>query len=313
MPYGTRFVGIDVSKSSLDVCILPDRHFFSFDNSPSGHEALLAALQRHDVIGRIVLEPTGSYERQLVRCLLQAKLPVSKVNALRIRHFAKALGTLAKTDKIDALVLADYAQRMTPRLLQEPSEQKQKLADLVVRRRQLVHMIVQEKNRLEKQDNPARAWIEESLVFLQQQKHQVEHEMQACITASSELQEVVDVLTSLKGIGFLTACVVIAELPEIGWLENGQIAKLVGVAPLNRDSGLSQGKRAIAGGRKDLRNTLYFAALPAIRFDPVLKAFYQRLKEKGKPGKVAIVAVVRKMVTILNARMRDHYAMVLDS
>ncbi|MBD3661544.1 MAG: IS110 family transposase [Arenibacter algicola] len=174
-------------------------------------------------------------------------------------------------------------------------------------------MIVQEKNRLEKQDNPARSWIEDSLAFLQHQKHQVEQEMETCVRASSELQEAVDVLTSLKGVGFLTACVVLAELPEIGWLENGQIAKLVGVAPLNRDSGRSQGKRMIAGGRKDLRNTLYFAALPAIRFDPILRAFYDRLRERGKPGKVAVVAVVRKMVTILNARMRDHYALQLDS
>lgn len=243
---------------------------------------------------------------------MEAGLPVSKVNALRIRHFAKASGMMAKTDRIDALVLADYAQRMAPRLLYEPSEHKRILADLVVRRRQLVHMIVQEKNRLEKQDNPARRWIEESIAFLQSQKQQVELEMQACISASPELQESVNVLTSVKGIGVLTACVVLAELPEIGWLENGQIAKLVGVAPLNRDSGRSQGKRMIAGGRKNLRNALYFAALPAIRFDPVLRAFYERLRERGKPGKVAVVAVVRKMVTILNARMRDHYALQLD-
>ncbi|WP_288348910.1 transposase [uncultured Thalassospira sp.] len=312
MSYTTRFIGIDVSKSALDVCVLPDRHNLRFANTEPGIADLIARIRTYPGLERIVLEPTGGYERMLVRALQAAQLPVSKVNALLVRHFAKASGTLSKTDRIDAFVLADYGQRMSPRLMIKTDDARHELTDLVARRRQLTHMLIQEKNRLEKPDNPARTLIEQSISFLKHQKQEVENLMRQCIDASPVLTAILQVLLSQKGVGFVTACVLIAELPEIGLLEKGQIAKLVGVAPINRDSGMFQGKRMIGGGRREVRNALYYAALPAIRFDPGLRDFYKRLTENGKPSKVAVIAVVRKMVTILNARMRDHYALILD-
>ncbi|PVE52239.1 transposase, partial [Rhizobium rhizogenes] len=161
-------------------------------------------------------------------------------------------------------------------------------------------------------EDRAKAWIEETLDFLMRQRQSVVDAMEACLRSDKDLADKAQVLTSLKGIGLKTACFLIAWLPELGLLDKGQIAKLVGVAPVNRDSGLMRGKRMIAGGRKPVRDALYVAALPAIRFDPAMKAVFDRLKAKGKPGKVALVAVMRRMIIILNARMRDYRATVLD-
>jgi transposase len=196
-----------------------------------------------------------------------------------------------------------------------PSQQLA-LEQLVLRYRQLAHMIVQEKNRREKLDHTVegrtRSWIELTLRFLLEQRQAVIDEMTACLKADPDLGKKAEVLMSLKGIGLRTACFLLAGLPELGLLDKAQIAKLVGVAPLNRDSGAMRGKRMITGGRRPVRDALYVAALPAIRFDPVIKAFYTNLRERGKPGKVAVVAVIRKMLIILNARMRDHHQTVLD-
>ncbi|MGP3713598.1 transposase, partial [Brucella sp. RRSP16] len=181
------------------------------------------------------------------------------------------------------------------------------------RYRQLSHMIVQEKNRREKASGQTKDWVEESLNFLLDQRQTVVDAMTACLKADADLGRKAEVLMSLKGIGLRTACFILADLPELGLMDKGKVAKLVGVAPLNRDSGLMRGKRMIAGGRRQLRDALYVAALPAIRFDPDMKAFFQRLKQKGKPSKVALVAVIRKMIIILNARIRDANATVLDT
>nr|WP_234910919.1 transposase [Rhizobium skierniewicense] len=248
--------------------------------------------------------------------MLAAHLPVARVNAKQIRQFARACGQLSKTDRIDAFVLADYAKRTETQVLTPSSPAQIALVDLVSRYKQVSHMIVQEKNRREKLHNRGesrtRAWIEETLAFLLQQRQSVVDAMEACLRSDKDLADKAQVLTSLKGIGMRTACVLIAGLPELGLLDKGQIAKLVGVAPMNRDSGLMRGKRMIAGGRKPVRDALYIAALPAIRFDPNMKAIFDRLKAKGKPGKVALVAVMRRMIIILNARMRDYRATVLD-
>ena len=213
-------------------------------------------------------------------------------------------------------MLADYGRRMESKVLAPSSPEQTMLVDLVSRYRQLSHMIVQEKNRREKltrnADGRTRAWIEETLRFLIEQRQSVVEAMTDCLKADAALESKAAVLMSLKGIGLRTACFLIAGLPELGLLDKGQIAKLVGVAPLNRDSGLMRGKRMIAGGRRPVRDALYVAALPAIRFDPDMKALFQRLKAKGKPGKVALVAVMRKMIVILNARMRDHRETLLD-
>ncbi|MCV6547949.1 MAG: IS110 family transposase [Cohaesibacter sp.] len=306
MTYTSRFVGLDISKSSFDICLLPDCVSASFANSPKGIVDCLALLHSFEGIERLVLEPTGGYERLVVDTFLAAALPVAKVNAKQVRQFARACGQLSKTDSIDAFILADYGRRMETRLLKAKSPRQEQLADLVTRYRQLSHMIVQEKNRREKVRNSARDWIEKSLTFLLEQRKQVIKAMEACLASDKELKQQADILMSLKGIGMRTACFLLADLPELGELNKAQGAKLVGVAPLNRDSGLMRGKRMIAGGRKQIRDALYVAALPAIRFDPNMKAFYEKLRERGKPGKVALVAVIRKMIIILNARMREY-------
>lgn len=308
----TRFVGIDISKSSFDVCVLPDDRSASFANSPEGIADFLVFIERFPGIERLVLEPTGGYERHVVAALQAARLPVARGNAKQIRQFAKACGQLFKTDKIDAFILADYARRMETRLVPQRSSQEGVLVDLVSRYRQLSHMIVPEKNRREKQNETLKDWIEEMLHVLLEQRQAVVEAMEACLKADPKLARKADILMSLKGIGMRTACFILSDLPELGRIGKGQIAKLVSVAPLNRDSGLMRGKRMIAGGRQPVRDALYVAALPAIRFDPAMKAFFMHLKQKGKPGKVALVAVMRKMIIILNAKMRDAYATVLD-
>ncbi len=313
MSYTSRFVGIDISKSSLDVCVLPDGQTATYQNTTAGIASFLAFLATVDDIRRLVLEPTGGYERLVVTALQTERLPVAKVNAKQIRQFARACGQLSKTDRIDAFILADYARRMETRILPQRSSQERALADFVSRYRQLSHMIVQEKNRREKLTGRTKAWIEESLRFLLDQRQAVVDEMIACLKADAELSWKAEVLMSLKGIGLRTACFILADLPELGHIDKGQIAKLVGVAPLNRDSGLMRGERMITGGRRHLRDALYVAALPAIRFDPHMKAFFTRLKQQEKPGKVALVAVMRKMIIILNAKMRDANATVLDA
>lgn len=239
-------------------------------------------------------------------------MPIAKVNAKQIRQFARACDQLSKTDKIDAFVLADYGWRMKTRIMLQRSPQQTILGDLVLRYKQLSHMIVQEKNRKEKQNTTLNDWIEAMLQSLLTQRQAVVDAMAACLKAAPELTRKADILMSFKGGGLRTACFLLAGLPELGLLDKGQIAKLVRVAPLNRDSGLMRGKRMIAGGRRHVRDALYVAALPAIRFDPDMKAFFQRLKQQGKPGKVALVAVMRKMIIILNARIRDANATVLD-
>lgn len=304
MPYANRFVGIDISKSSFDVCVLPDEEHATFANTDEGIGAFLALLGRFKGIERLILEPTGGYERAVEASLLAARMPVAKINAKQVRQFARACGQLSKTDRIDAFILADYGRRLETRLLDPRSPAQSLLKELVQRYRQLAHMIVQEKNRREKLTGKTKVLIEESLRFLSDQRHAVTEDMQLCIKSDPDLAKKAEVLMSLKGIGLKTACFLLADLPELGTLTKGQIAKLVGVAPLNRDSGLMRGKRMISGGRRQIRDALYIAALPAIRFDPTMKGFYTRLKTNGKPSKVALVAVMRKMIIILNARLR---------
>ncbi|WP_205927206.1 IS110 family transposase [Rhizobium sp. P32RR-XVIII] len=312
MTYTSRFIGIDISKSAFDICLLPDQASLTFANTAEGIADFLAFLAPVAGIERLILEPTGGYERRVVEALHAASLPVAKVNAKQIRQFARACGQLSKTDRIDAFVLADYGRRMETRILPPQSGQQAILADLVLRYRQLSHMIVQEKNRREKLSGKTRDWIEETLRFLLDQRQAIVEEMTACLKADQQLGKKAEVLMSLKGIGLRTACFLLAGLPELGLMDKAKIAKLVGVAPLNRDSGLMRGKRMIAGGRKPVRDALYIAALPAIRFDPTIKAFYTSLRNRRKPGKVAVIAAVRKMLIILNARMRDHAATGLD-
>lgn len=251
MPYASRFVGIDISKSTFDVCVLPDEQRISFANTEDGIDAFLTFLCRFKSIERLILEPTGGYERAVEAALLAVALPVAKVNAKQVRQFARACGQLSKTDRIDAFILADYGRRLETRLLAPGSAAQTLLKELVQRYRQLSHMIVQEKNRREKQSGKTKAWIEESLRFLINQRQAVIDDMELCVRSDLALAQRADVLLSLKGVGLRTACFLLADLPELGSLSKGQVAKLVGVAPLNRDSGLMRGKRMIAGGEDD--------------------------------------------------------------
>lgn len=316
MFYTSRFVGIDISKSSFDIWILPDNRSASFPNTTAGIARFISVVASLDKLERCLLEPTGGYEHRVLEALLSAGIPVARVNARQVRQFAGACGQLSKTDRIDAYILADYGRRMETKLVSPASAAQAVLVELVARYRQLSHMIVQEKNRREKLGNKAAArtqeWIEESLKFLENQRQIVVSEMTRCLEEDVTLSQKAAVVMQIKGIGLRTACVLLAGLPELGSMDKGQIAKLVGVAPLNRDSGQMRGKRMISGGRKPVRDALYMAALPAIRFEPDIKTFYAKLRANGKPGKVALVAVMRKLIIILNARMRNHAATVLD-
>lgn len=253
MTHASRFIGIDISKSSFDICILPDRQVASFANTAEGICTFIALMADLVGIERLVVEPTGGYERGVVDALLAARLPVAKVNAQQVRQFARACGQLSKTDRIDAFVLANYGRRMESKVLAPSSPGQTMLVDLASRYRQLTHMIAQEKNRGEKlahdADGRTRAWIEETLRFLIEQRQAAVEAMMACLKADTVLKSKADGLMSLKGIGLRTACFLIAGLPELGHIDKGQVAKLVGVAPINRDSGLMRGKRMIAGGR----------------------------------------------------------------
>lgn len=309
MTHDNTFIGIDVSKNHLDICILPLNKTKRYPNTSPGIKALLLDFVDLPSIQRIVLEPTGGYEEAVLNALAGADFPVSKINASQIRAFARASGQLAKTDKIDAHVLAEYGQKMKCRLYVPLPDSVKPLKKLVLRRKQLIHMIVEEKNRLKKEmDQMCLKLIRKTLKFLIAQKESIEKQMLSHVQKDKALSSAKDVLTSLKGIGDVTAIILMTDLPELGKVEKGQIAKLVGLAPLNRDSGLMRGKSKVYGGRDFVRDSLYLAALPAIRFDPALKAFFLRLKNNGKPGKLAVIAVAHKMLSILNARMKEFYA-----
>ncbi len=298
------YIGIDVAKNHLDVCILPLKKTKRFKNNELGILSLIEFIGDNKKIERIILEPTGGYEELVLETLADKGYKISMVNASQIRAFARANGILAKTDKIDARVLADYGMKLPSRLyIPLPTELK-RLKKYVTRRRQVLHMIVEEKNRLKKeQDNEMIEQIKETLEFLITQKEILEQRIIKEIEQTEKLKQMKEILTGLKGIGDITAAILMTEVPELGKLGNNQIAKLIGVAPLNRESGMMRGKSKIYGGRGYVRDSLYIAALPAIRFEPKLRDFYLRLKNNGKPGKLAVIAVVRKMITILNARL----------
>ena len=302
-------IGIDVAKNHLDVCILPSGKTKRFKNNELGIISLIEFIGDKEQIERIILEPTGGYEELVLELLSEKNYKISLVNAAQIRAFAKANGILAKTDKIDAKVLADYGAKIPSRLYVPLSLPLKQLRKYVQRRRQLLHMIVEEKNRLKKErDGEMIILIKETLEYLNKQKDILEQRIIEKIETDEQLKSIKEVLVTMKGIGCVTAAVLMCEVPELGKLSHNQIAKLIGVAPLNRESGMMRGKSKIYGGRGYVRDSLYLAALPAIRFEPILRDFYLRLKNNGKPGKLAVIAVVHKMIIILNARLRDFYA-----
>jgi transposase len=297
-------VGIDVSKEHLDTAIRPEGLRFKFANNDAGITELIKRMRKLRP-ERIVLEPTGGYEAALVHALAAAELPVVVINARQIRHFAQATGHLAKTDTIDADVLAHYGEAIRPEIRALKDEPLRALEAHVNRRRQLVDMRAAEQKRKQQAPMVVHASIETVIEFLDKQINEVDGDIDQLIRSSPLWHEGTDVLQSVPGVGKVTASTLLALLPELGKLQRKQISALVGVAPLNRDSGRSTGARKIWGGRAPVRAVLYMAATVASRFNPVIRSLRERLEAKGKPAKVALVACMRKLLTILNAMMRD--------
>ncbi len=299
------FVGIDVSKARLDVALRPSGEAFTVPHAPEGIAALVARLQACRPT-LIVLEATGGLEQPLVVALAAAPLPVVVVNARQVRDFARATGRLAKTDTLDARILAHFAEAVQPQVRPLPDPAQQALAALVARRTQLVEMIVAERNRLARaRDAAVRADIATHLAFLEDRRGRVERELGQVVQAHSALRLRFDLLVSVPGVGPVVALTLLSALPELGTLPRRPLSALVGVAPLNRDSGQGHGPRGIWGGRATVRRVLYVAALVGSRHNPVLRRFYLRLRAAGKPAKVALVACMRKLVILLNAILRS--------
>jgi len=294
------FVGIDVSKARLDVAVRPWGQSESVTNDEAGIKSLVKRLGEIQP-ALIVLEATGGVERQLTRALVNAELPVVVINPRQVRDFAKATGQLAKTDSIDALVLARFAEAVRPALRPLPDEVTLELRGLIARRRQLTEMIVAERNRLGGASKTVRKRIDAHVRWLEAELQRADGDLDQSIRQSPIWQEKEDLLRSIPGIGPVISRTLLAELPELGGLNRKQIASLVGIAPLNRDSGTLRGRRAIWGGRASVRAALYMAALVASRRNSVISVFYKRLRTAGKAPKVALVACMRKLLTIINS------------
>jgi len=298
------FIGIDVCKARLDLARHDGGRPHSLPNTPDGRADLVELLAGWRPT-LVVLEATGGYERDTVLALQEAGIAVAVANPRQVRDFARAGGRLAKTDALDAALLARFGQLMRPPPAPVVPPAERALAALVARRRQLVDMGVQERNRLEQAHGAVRQGIVRHLALLEEELDAVERAIAATVRASAALAARAALLESVKGVGARTAAVLLAELPELGQVDRKQIAALAGVAPMNRDSGSRRGAQHIAGGRLGVRCALYMAALVAVRHNPGLRDYYKRLRAAGKPAKVALVAVMHKLVLILNAIIRD--------
>lgn len=298
------WIGIDVAKDRLDVAV-HEGAVWHTSNDEAGIEALLRQL---GALGTplVVLEATGGYERVVTAALAAAGIPVAVVNPRQVRDFARATGVLAKTDELDAKVLARFAATVQPEPRGLADVQAQELRDLVARRRQVVGMLTAEKNRLRQATRVVRSRIKAHIAFLEADLDQSNRDLDVLLHSLPLWREREDLLRSVPGIGPVASATLVASLPELGQLSRKQIAALVGLAPLNRDSGRRRGHRIVWGGRAEVRSTLYMATLVATRHNPVLRAVYRRLVEAGKPKKVALVACMRKLLVILNAMVRHH-------
>jgi transposase len=298
------YVGIDVSKAALDVAQRPAQRAERYPNDAAGIAELVGRLHllRPQLV---VLEATGGLERLVVAALALANLPVAVVNPRQVREFARAAGHLAKTDALDAAVLAHFAQALRPTPRPLPDAQQQALAALVERRQQLVGMLTAEKNRLRQALPAVRVKVAAHIAWLEQALQELDGELDQTLRASPLWRARDQLLRSVPGVGPTVSLTVLAHLPELGQGSGKQLATLVGLAPLNRDSGTWRGTRAIWGGRRQVRAALYMAALVGVRYNPVLRTFYERLLARGKPKKVALTACMHKLLTILHAVLRD--------
>jgi transposase len=297
------FVGIDISKTRLDIALRPTGSALTVPYDETGMTTVVQRLRTLSPAG-IVLEATGGVEMLLSGALATAGLPVAVVNPRQVRDLARATGRLAKTDRLDAQLLAQFAEAVRPACRPLPDASTQQLAALITRRRQLVEMLTAEKNRRGSAPRTMRSHIQQHIEWLQQHLTQLDQDLTTAVQASPIWREHDELLQSVPGIGPVVTRTLLAELPELGTLTHKQIAALVGVAPLNRDSGTFRGKRTVWGGRATVRAALYMGALVAARHNRVLKAFYQRLRQAGKAPKVALTACMRKLLTMLNAMLK---------
>lgn len=300
-------VGVDVAKDHLDVYWHPSGVRLAVPNSIQGHRELADRLSA-EPLKLIVLEATGGYEAPLVAALASAQLPVVVANPRQVRDFARATGRLAKTDAMDAKVLALFGEAVKPEVRQMPDPTAKALRALVDRRRQLIEMLTAERNRSALAQGAVRKDLQAHIEWLARRLDGIDGELKKAIHESPVWREKENLLLSVPGIGDVTACTLLAELPELGRLNRRKIAALVGVAPFNRDSGSFRGSRSIRGGRASVRTALYMAVLAASRFNPRIRAFYQRLRANGKRAKVALVACMRKLLGILNVMLKNNTA-----
>lgn len=302
------FVGIDISKARLDGYCRPQAEPFSHPNDEAGIAAVVARLGG---LGPtlVVLEATGGLEAPLAAAPAAAKLPVAVVNPRQVRDLARAMGTLAKTDAIDARVLARFAEKVRPEVRDLPDEEARRFEAILTRRRQLLEMRVAEQNRLAAATAPkVRRDLQAHVRYLDRRVKEMDAELEAAIEKSEVYRAKDDLLRGVPGIGPVASRTLLASPPELGKLDGKKIAALAGLAPMARDSGTIRGRRRICGGRAEVRSALYMATLSAVRYNPTLKAFYDRLRDAGKPAKVALTAAARKLLTILNAMLKANQA-----
>ena len=299
-----KYVGIDVDKINLEVAFDPEQPKKSFPNDKGGFKALIKLFQE-SAVDQVVMEATGGLQNPLAVALARRNIAVAVVNPRQVRNFAKAMGYLAKTDAIDALVILKFAEAVKPEPRPVKSKQAQQLTDLIARQEQLVQMLTAEKNRLHTANKSVRKDIEVHIKWLKRRMKDIDNELRRRIEDSPIWRVKDDLLQSVPGVGPKTSAKLIASLPELGNLNRRQIAALVGVAPFNRDSGSFRGRRTIWGGRAQVRCALYMAVLSATKHNPVIRAFYQRLLEAGKAKKLALAACMRKLIVILNTMMKN--------
>lgn len=297
------FVGIDVSKATLDIAFWDSEVSWQLPNDAKGWQELIKRLQPLSSV-LIVVEASGGLEQPVVAELFTEKLPVAIVNPTRVRNFARSTGQLAKTDKLDARIIAHFAQAVRPQVRSLRTPEEDHLNALVTRRRQVVTMLTSEKNRKVTTHHSLQDRLLSHIAWLEAELKELETEIELFILQSVEWKEKAELLQSVPGIGPVTASTILAELPELGSRNRQQIAALVGVAPLNKDSGKKHGKRRTFGGRAPVRRTLYMATLVATKCNPVIRRFYERLLANGKEKKVALTACMRKLLVILNAMIR---------
>jgi transposase len=305
------YIGIDVSKDRLDIAVRPTEDTWSVANDASGIPEVVQRLaQLHPKL--VVLEATGGLQLPVVAALASAGLPLSMVNPRQVRDFARATGKLAKTDQLDAQVLAHFAEAVRPTPYPLPDAQTQELTALLTRRHQVVEMLTAEKNRLRTTRELVRQRVQDHIRWLEQELADLDDDLERTLRESPLWREKDNLLRSVPGIGRVVSITLLADLPELGTLSRHQIAALVGVAPLNRDSGRFRGKRTVWGGRARVRAALYMAALTATRYNPIIKAFYRRLCGAGKARKVALTACMRKLLIILNSMVKHQQTWAPD-